>query len=298
MAIEHDYFYGGEAEQFAFYRIPRQLFTDDRYRFISTEAKILYGLILDRMDLSIKNGWYDKNGRVYIYFTLDSIQEKTGHCRAKVTKMLNELDKKTGLIERVRQGQGKPTRIYVKKFTAQVGKTDFLKSKKQTSRLPKNRSQEVGKIDSNHTEINKTEYNHTEYQSIYPEKPAEMDMMDKINAYRDLVLENLEYDILVQQYGRERMDEIVDIIMDTISTKRPHIRIGGDEYPLEVVKSRLLKLDSSHIAYVFDCVDKNTTKVYNIRAYLLTALYNAPSTIDHYYTTLVNHDLYGQGGAD
>ena len=156
----------------------------------------------------------------------------------------------------------------------------------------------MGKIDSNHTEVNKTEYNHTEYQSNYPEKSDEMDRMDKINAYRDLVLENLEYDILVQEYSRERMDEIVDIIIDTISTKRPHIRIGGDEYPTEVVESRLLKLDSSHIAYVFDCIDKNTTKVHNIRAYLLTALYNAPSTIDHYYATLVNHDLYGQGGAD
>ena len=116
--------------------------------------------------------------------------------------------------------------------------------------------------------------------------------MDKINVYRDLVLENLEYDILAQQHGRERMDKIVDIIMGTIRTKRPHIRIGGDEYPLEVVKSRLLKLDSSHIAYVFDCIDKNTTKVHNIRAYLLTVLYNAPSSIDHYYTTLVKHDLY------
>jgi len=125
-----------------------------------------------------------------------------------------------------------------------------------------------------------------------------MDGMDKINAYRDLVLENLEYDILVQQHGRERMDEIVDVIMDTISTKRSNIRIGWDEYPLEVVKSRLLKLDSSHIAYVFDCIDKNTTKIHNIKAYLLTALYSAPSTIDHYYTTLVNHDLYGQGGVE
>lgn len=294
--IPYDYFYRSEAQQFSFYRIPRALFTDERFKFISSEAKILYGLMLDRMDLSIKNGWMDKKGRAFIYFTLDSIQEKMGCCRAKVAKMLDELDKDVGLIERVRQGQGKPTKIYIRKFVGNpelqaVHNSDSKTTEKQTSRGRKNRSLEVVKTDSNQTEVNNTEYSHTEYQSIYPEKRE--DRIDEILIYCNFVKENIEYDILAEQNGRERIDEIVDIIMDAIATSKPTIRIGGDEYPSEVVKSRLLKLNSSHIEYVFDCIDKTTTKVHNIKAYLLTALYNAPATIDHYYATLVNHDLYG-----
>jgi len=117
--------------------------------------------------------------------------------------------------------------------------------------------------------------------------------MDMIDAYREMIMENIEYDCLVQQYGRERLDGVVELMLETVCSKRPYIRIAGDEYPREVVKSRLLKLSSSHVEYVFDVLDKNTTKVYNIKAYLLSCLYNAPATIDHYYRAEVNHDLYG-----
>lgn len=111
--------------------------------------------------------------------------------------------------------------------------------------------------------------------------------------YRELIMENVEYDCLVPQYGRERMDEVVELLLETVCSKRDYIRIAGDEYPREVVKSRLLKLTSSHIEYAFDCIDKNTTKVRNVKAYLLTTLYNAPATMDTYYRAEVNHDLYG-----
>jgi len=120
-----------------------------------------------------------------------------------------------------------------------------------------------------------------------------IDRMDMAESYRDLILENIEYDCLVDQYGQERMDEVVELILETVLSKRPYIRIAGDEYPREVVKSRLLKVTSSHLQYVFDCIDNNTTKVYNIKAYLLTALYNAPATMDSFYRAEVNHDLYG-----
>ena len=120
-----------------------------------------------------------------------------------------------------------------------------------------------------------------------------IDQMDMAESYRELIMENIEYDCLVDQYGHERMDEAVELILETVLSKRPYIRIAGDEYPREVVKSRLLKVTSSHLQYVFDCIDNNTTKVYNIKAYLLTALYNAPATMDSFYRTEVNHDLYG-----
>jgi len=141
----------------------------------------------------------------------------------------------------------------------------------------------------------------TIHPSIYPASEAPLharcggsDAIDRMDAaYRDLIMENIEYDILAQQYGRERLDEIVELILETVLSKRDFIRIAGDDYPREVVKSRLLKITSQHVEYVFDCLDKNTTKVRSIKAYLLTALYNAPATIDSYYRAEVQHDLYG-----
>ena len=110
-------------------------------------------------------------------------------------------------------------------------------------------------------------------------------------------MENIEYEITRRQLGYDAdiLDEIVDIMVDTVCSTKPMIRIGGQDFPLEVVKSRLLKLNSEHISYVVSSLKSNTTKVRNIRAYLLTALYNAPTTISSYYTALVNHDLYGGG---
>ena len=112
------YFYGYEAEQYSFYRIPKQLISDSRFRNVSTDGKLLYGLMLDRMGLSMKNGWLDEQGRVYIFFVLDEIQDLLQCGHEKAVKLLAELDseKGIGLIERVKQGQGKPTIIYVKQF--------------------------------------------------------------------------------------------------------------------------------------------------------------------------------------
>lgn len=113
--------------------------------------------------------------------------------------------------------------------------------------------------------------------------------------YREIILENIEYRHLVQnnQIDRERLDELVELIVDTVCSARKTIRIAGDDCPAEVVKSRFMKLDSSHIEYVLSSMQENTTYVRNIKKYLLAALYNAPSTISSYYTSLVNHDLYG-----
>lgn len=117
--MDFTYYYGDESGQFSYFRIPRQLVTGGQFRRLSTDAKLLYGLLLDRMGLSAKNGWYDKLGRVFIYYTLDEIQADLNCGHDKATKLLVDLDigKGIGLIERVRQGQGKPTRIYVKRFT-------------------------------------------------------------------------------------------------------------------------------------------------------------------------------------
>ena len=154
-----DYYYGDESNQFSFYRIPRQLITGDRFKRLSTDAKLLYGLLLDRMGLSAKNGWYDEQGRVFIYYTLDEIQEDLNCAHGKAVKLLSELDAGNGfgLIERVKQGQGRPTKIYVKRFTTRekppqpavpqnvprlpiFGSQDFRLSEVQTS---ENRTQVI-----------------------------------------------------------------------------------------------------------------------------------------------------------
>ena len=116
-------------------------------------------------------------------------------------------------------------------------------------------------------------------------------------TYREIVLENIDYDILIEdpKMDREQLDEIAELIVDTVCSARKTIRIAGDDYPAEVVKSRFLKLDSSHVQYVMDCMRDNTTYVRNIKKYLLASLYNAPSTINSYYSSLVQHDMYGDG---
>ena len=123
------------------------------------------------------------------------------------------------------------------------------------------------------------------------------DRMGARECYREVILDNIEYSYLVQDshIDREQLDEIVDLIVDTVCSARKVIRIAGDDYPAEVVKSRFMKLDSSHVQYVMDCMKDNTSYVRNIKKYLLAALYNAPVTMDSYYTSLVSHDLYGSG---
>ena len=148
------------------------------------------------------------------------------------------------------------------------------------------------------TKKSKTDISRT-HQSIYPAAPEAaaredwMDRIDLVNAYRNIIQDNIEYDFLIDRYGKERLDETVELMLETVLSKRPFIRIAGDDFPQEIVKSRFLKINSGHLEYVFDCIDKNTTKVNNIKAYLLAALYNAPVTMDSYYRAEVNHDLYG-----
>ena len=130
-----------------------------------------------------------------------------------------------------------------------------------------------------------------------PRERTGRDGMRERESYRELILENIEYDILTQnaQLDKARLDELVELMVDTVCSKRQTIRIAGDDYPAEVVRSRFLKLNASHIEYVLDRMRENTTYVHNIKKYLLAALYNAPVTMDSYYTFLVNHDLYGSG---
>ena len=323
--IEFGYFHDYESEQFAFYRIPKVLFTDEYFRNLSSDAKVLYGLMLDRMALSIRNNWVDNEGKVYIIFTLEQVMEYMNCGKDKGVKILAELDtdKGIGLIERVKRGLGKPTIIYVKSFvyrkekvldsaendnrSQEVGKAEVKSSEKPKSGVRKNRSTEVGKTDPNntnynYTDISNTDRNNTDLINLSDSSEQQsMDLMEEMELFQmntALVKRNIEYDCLVQRCRlgeQQQLDEIVALIVETISIERENITISGVKYPYQFVKSRLLLLEESHIEYVLDCLHENTREVKNIKAYLLTCLMNSITTIGNYYQAKVNHDMYGGG---
>ena len=304
------YFYGKEADQYSFYKIPKLLFTDEHFKKVSVEAKVLYGLMLDRMSLSVKNQWLDGEGRAYIYYSLEDIMDALGCSNKKAITIMKELDAEAGigLIEKKRQGQGKPTMIYVKQFVIQdvqecknytseekptipeVKKLHVLKCKNDTSRSEEITSLEVKKIHPNKNNINNTELSNTESNLILSENDR---MGSEVEAYTELIKENLEWDLFREYYPYEQelLDGIFDLILETVLCKSESIVIASNRYPTAVVKSKFLKLNSSHIEYVIDCFKANTTKVHNIKKYLLATLFNAPTTMSGYYQAEVNHDF-------
>ena len=288
-----DYYYGDESSQFSFYRIPRQLITGEQFKRLSTDAKLLYGLLLDRMGLSAKNGWYDDLGRVYIYYTLYEIQEDLNCGHDKAVKLLSELDtgKGFGLIERVKQGQGKPAKVYVKRFTTKtVPPSSPEPEQEPPPRLPIIGSADFRKPDASYIKSNQTDFSYTDPSILPSGFPPGAGWMDRLDQRRE-VDEAIGYESLCSQFNREDVDEIAELIVDVLCTTRSTLRIGGEELPIAQVKDRFYKLDSAHLEYVFDCLRKNTTQIRNIRAYLLTALYNAPTTINNYYQAAVQHDF-------
>lgn len=293
----YDYFYGAESEQFSFYRIPKVLFTEERFRHISAEAKVLYGLLLDRMSLSAKNGWQDKENRVYIIFTIEDIMEAMGCADQKAGKLLYELESKCRLIERKRQGLGKPNLIYVKNF-ATPSDSRFLNRENHDSGEVKITDQEPLKSRSNNTENNNTDLSDTDsfpFTSFREDHGRETKRSDanQRERYREILSGNISYEILLQDYPYDRdiLTEILELMVDTVCTTRNTVRISGDDKPAEVVKGQLLKLDSEHIRFVMDGLKDNTTRIRNMRQYLLATLYNAPLTIGNYYRSLVRHDM-------
>jgi hypothetical protein len=380
--IQFDYYRGMEAEQYTFYRIPKVLFTAECFKSLSCEAKVLYGLLLDRMSLSIKNRWFDEEDRVYIIFTVEDVMELLSCSRQKAIKNLAELDaeKGIGLIEKRRLGLGKPNVIYVKNFIIketvnpeneekkpedaentqkyenhtsrsmknrlqevpesnfkkyekptsgsmknrlqEVPESNLKKYEKQTSRSMENEFQEVPKSYSNDTNINKTdlsenEYSETEYnkmelnetgfgvsESIYPNQnlsalsisKAMPDAIEEMEAYRDIIRERISYECFQDEryHRKEDVDELIELMVEVmLMSDSDTLRIAGIEKPVSIIKNRFMKLNKMHIEYILNCLSTNTTKVGNIKAYLLTTLYNASMTISNYYTAEVNHDLYG-----
>lgn len=208
----HDYFYGVQSEQFSFIRIPTLLFTDDQYKYVSADAKILYGILLARMDLSAKNGWIDDQGRVYIICTLSEIMEKLNCADNKATKLMNELEDKCGLIERKRQGLGKPNLIYVKNFLPVDNPVEsrFKIRENHDSGVAEITIQDSSKSRPSNKEDKYIDFRYTE-NPIYPGWDA--DGMSDYERYKDYFRTELELDILILDHPTEK--ETLEGILDT-----------------------------------------------------------------------------------
>ena len=180
----------------------------------------------------------------------------------------------------------KPTLENPTQLNKDIQRTDLPKKEKSNTDLSSTHSIPIHSL-------NPLPYG--EDEAAQPPERKGTEAADAYSVYEEIIKDNIEYEHFIKHTNidRERLDEIVSLILETVCTKRKTIRIAGDDYPAELVKAKFMKLNSSHIEFVFDCMKENTTKIRNIKQYLKAVLFNAPNTIDSYYTALVNHDMYG-----
>ena len=286
-----DYFYGQAGKLFSFYRIPKALFQEQRFQNLSTDAKTLYGILLDRMSLSVKNEWFDKQGRVFIIFTIEDVKRALCCADNKATKLLRELEN-FGLIERKRRGLGKPSLVYVKNFSAESSKESVKNRDNDDSCGSKIACQDPVKSRGIKKKENKTEMNNTNL--ILSDESEKMKNRELLEEYFSC---SLEMDLLLRLYpdDEDTIYQIVDLLVDTCATKRKMLHIAGDDKPAEVVRSRFMKLNADHIKFVLKCLAENSSPIRNMKQYLLASLYNAPTTMQLYYQNQTNHDLAKRG---
>ena len=318
--MQLDYFYGDEAEQFVFYRIPKILVKSPHFRKVSDSAKLLYGLMLDRMGLSIKNGWVDEQNRAYIFFTVKDIMEQMCCGSEKATKIMKELDsiKGIGLIERIKQGQGKPAKIYLKKFVvntfdarqssrlSEIESQDFGKSRNKTfgnrkSGLSENKSAEFRQSKCNNNKYNDTDMNNNELNNInhiYPtasenQEQAHQLWIDRYNENENMVKANIDYESLCRTYDREIIDDIVNIMAEVLTVDKTSYTIEGCIYPAALIQKRFKEVNHGMIEMFLIQFSKKTDRIHNMKSYLITSIFNSPSTASAQLQNTINHDLYG-----
>ena len=282
-----DYFYGQAGKLFSFYRIPKALFQEQRFQNLSTDAKTLYGILLDRMSLSVKNEWFDKQSRVFIIFTIEDVKRALCCADNKATKLLRELEN-FGLIERKRRGLGKPSLVYVKNFSSDLSNERVQNRENHESGSPKNACQDPVKSRGIKKEENKTEMNNTN-----PILSDESEKMRNRELLEEYFSHSIEIDLLLRLYpdDEDTLYQIVNLLVDTCATNRKLLHIAGDDKPAEVVRSRFMKLNADHIRFVLKCLAENSSPIRNMKQYLLASLYNAPTTMQLSYQNQTNHDL-------
>ena len=322
---EFDYYYGVEAEQFTFVRVPKVLFTDkEHFGGLSNEAKLLYGLLLERMSLSRKNNWIDKHNRVYIIFPVEEIEESLDVGHEKALNLLKELDDQSGigLVKKKRRGLGLPSILYVKNFIVkgekstdyvptsrstengiqEVGKTDFKKSENQTSANPKNRLLEVRKSDSNNIDINNTDMSYTydqsinlprtDFQNFSPGTDGLIDGIDR-NTVEEEVKKQIDYDCLISHPDSsvvQMAEEIKDLMVDVLCGERSVVS-EGKRVSEESAKSAYRKITFDHVQYVMKSLVSYPDKISRIDRFLTTSLYNSVYTLTNSTFAGFEHDM-------
>ncbi len=304
-----EYFYNKDTENFLFYSVPRLLFTDNKFKGISCESKLLYGLLMDRTRLSIKNNWNDEDGKVYVYFKQSEVCEMLNVGRDKCAKIYNELEE-VGLIEKKNQGQGKPSKIYVKNFSkscdpqafenqktenniSEVGKSEVKKSEKQAFRSRENRSQEVGKSDTNNNNIIITSYKDQSNHSSAAIVENDMDMIvEKLNS-------QFEVDEMIDKtdksgnkcYAENEVREIIDLMAWVKLCPEENVKVNGTLVSVGIFRERIDMMNEFHLEYILDCVKKNLKPIRVRRNFLLTCIYNALYSMDGYYANLAQRQF-------
>lgn len=362
-----NYYYGSQADQFSFIRIPKILLVGERFKMLSIQSKMLYGVLLDRMSLSMKNGWFDKENRVYIIYKISDIQEDLGFSKKKSMDYLNELEK-FGLVEKKRRGLGLPSILYVKSFMLEDDKKipDRMKNDSEnreradieseklcssttddcSSKSKENDEKECAKVKEEKDNVNRSVdlgtsrgaisepqevlirepqevrksvplisntkksktkenknlfFSHLSTEDIETIKARESEKPEEkrkdAESLSVKIKRNLDYEYLISSHKLDKslIDEIIGLITETVLSKGDTMLISSNKYPMDLVKSRLLSLDSSHIEFVLECLKNNTSKVRNIKKYMLAVLFNAETTIDSYYMSEVRHDMCNAG---
>ena len=322
---EFDYYYGVEAEQFTFVRVPKVLFTDkEHFGGLSNEAKLLYGLLLERMSLSRKNNWIDKHNRVYIIFPVEEIEESLDVGHEKALNLLKELDDQSGigLVKKKRRGLGLPSILYVKNFIVkveqntdrvptsrstengiqEVGKTDFKKSENQTSENPKNRLLEVRNSDSNNIDIKNTDMSYTYDQSIDQSRagfqnfsPGDglIDGIDR-NTVEEEVKKQIDYDCLISDPDSsvvQMAEEIKDLMVDVLCGERSVVS-EGKRVSEETARAAYRKITYEHIQYVMKSLVSYPDKISRIDRFLTASLFNSVYTLTNSTFAGFEHDMH------
>lgn len=324
MKTEFDYYYGAEAEQFSFVRVPKVLFTDkEHFGSLSNDARILYGFLLERMSLSRKNNWIDAHNRVYIIFPIDEIAEIMGVCHEKALNILKELDEQNGigLVKKKRRGLGLPSILYVKNFIINDGvesstekpsnhsePQERLDNNAPTSRSRENRFQEVDKTDSNNTDKNNTEMSYTDIQSINQsgadlqnfspgaapsvENDGLIDGIDR-NAVEEAVKEQIDYDCLVSNPDSSvvhMVEEIKDLMVDVLCGERSVVS-EGKRVSEETAKAAYRKITFEHVQYVLHSLVSYPEKIKRIDRFLTASLFNSVYTMMNSTFAGFEHDM-------
>ena len=305
-----DYFYANENEQYLFLQLPMMLIKDENFKPLTSDAKILYSLLLNRTSLSKKNDWRDEHGRVYIIYTVDEIMDDLNCCKMKAVKSMKEL-KAIGLVQTKRQGLNLPNLIYVMNFATELkyqpkykkepeNIDEIRKYKKDTSGSIENVLPEVSIIDPSNINNNNIDFIKIDIKStsshaneIEEKNDVDNDFIPNHEIIKQQIQENIEYDNYVINNRKddiELVDELVDCMLDVICTKDDTVKINGEEKNRNFVISQYMKLTSIDIDHIIYRYKAQKHKIQHLHSYLKTMLYTARQEVNHFYANQVKSD--------